>query len=135
MLSAGALARGRLLTRDGPALTQHAFSDFGRLLGTNAPIHDDPDYARETGFKGTIAQGMLLAAPYETWLCELFGEEAWLRGGRLALRFRSPAWAGDPVTMMLTILGVEEGRCTLAVESRCEGRTLLTGRASVAVDA
>lgn len=131
MLTRPALRAGLTLERTGPALTQEAFSAFGRLLGTDAPIHDDPAYACATGFKGTIAQGMLLAAPYETWLCEIFGEAAWLRGGKLSIRLRSPAWVGDQVRMTLCIREIGESACTLEVESRCGGRSLLTGSASL----
>ena len=123
---------GRVLERIGPPLTQEAFSSFGRLLGTNAPIHDDPAYARATGFGGTIAQAMLLTAPYESWLCELFGEEAWSRSGRIAVRFRSPAWEGDRVVMTMTVRDDAQGRCAFELESRCGDRTLLTGSASIA---
>ena len=131
MLTQGALRIGQVLERSGPPLTQAAFSDFGLLLGTNAPIHDDPEYARATGFGGTIAQGMLLTAPYESWLCELFGEEAWVQGGRIAARFRSPAWEGDRIVMTLQVLDITEGHCALELESRCGDRTLLTGSARV----
>jgi acyl dehydratase len=133
MLSHDSLRPGLVFEREGPALTQAAFSDFGRLLGTDAPIHNDPAYAKASGFGGTIAQGMLLAAPYESWLCELFGEAAWTAGGRIAVRLRSPAWAGDRVRMTLTVCGVANGVCTLAIESRCEDRCLLTGSATLAL--
>lgn len=131
MLTRAALRPGLVLERAGPALTQAAFSDFGLLLGTNAPIHDDPDYARATGFGGTIAQGMLLTAPYESWLCEIFGEAAWTQGGHLDVRFRGPAWAGEAVLMRLTVTAVTDEACSLDLESRCGERTLLTGSAGL----
>ena len=133
MLTLATLQPGCVLERVGPPLTQAAFSAFGLLLGTNAPIHDDPAYARATGFGGTIAQGMLLTAPYETWLFELFGETAWSRGGHIAVRFRSPAWEGERVVMTMTVRDATEGGCAFDLESRCGDRTLLTGSASVAV--
>ena len=121
------------LERAGPPLTQQAFSAFGKLLGTDAPIHDDPAYAEATPFGGTIAQGMLLAAPYEAWLCELFGEEAWARGGHIAVRLRNPARAGESVRMVMTVTESTAERCTLQIESLCGARCLLTGHATVAL--
>ncbi len=124
-----------VLERLGPALTQQAFSTFGRLLGTDAPIHDDPDYAQTTAFGGTIAQGMLLAAPYESWLCALFGTAAWTAGGRIAVRLRHPAWVGDAVLMRLSVSTLSDRQCEFDIESQCRGRTLLTGSASLVLPA
>ena len=43
-----------------------------------------------------ISQGPLLLACYETWFCELFGEDAWSRTGRLTAKFVSSRqdWRG-----------------------------------------
>ena len=56
MLSAPVVfAPGQRFERAGPPLTQEAFTEFGNLLCTDAPIHVDPAYARGTAFGGTIA--------------------------------------------------------------------------------
>jgi acyl dehydratase len=123
------LACGHTLHREGPLLTQAAFNDFGALLGTDAPIHVDPDYARQTPFGGTIAQGMLLLAPLETWLQELFGEAAWFRSGRLHARLLNPAVVGERATMHLTVTGRgASGVTALDFTLTCGERPLAAGK-------
>jgi acyl dehydratase len=123
---------GHTLSREGPLLTQEAFNDFGELLGTDAPIHVDPAYARQTPFGNTIAQGMLLLAPLESWLCELFGESAWFEGGHLHVRLLKPAVAGERVTMHLRAIEPTAANTTaLAFVLRCGERELATGKVSL----
>jgi acyl dehydratase len=61
MLNQTRLNAGQRLTRPGPALTLQAFTDFGRLLGTDAPIHNDPAYAAKTQFGSVISPGAAAA--------------------------------------------------------------------------
>lgn len=123
-----AFAIGQVLEREGPVLTQEAFNEFGALLGTDAPIHVDPDYARQTPFGGTIAQGMLLLAPLETWLCELFGEAAWFGGGHLHVRLLKPAVAGERATLRLTVTEQgPTGATALDFSLHCGERALAAG--------
>jgi acyl dehydratase len=127
-----ACAIGQVLLREGPVLTQASFNAFGTLLGTDAPIHIDPDYARQTPFGGTIAQGMLLLAPLEAWLCELFGEAAWFSGGRLHVRLLKPAMAGERVTMRLTVTAHDTHRATaLDFTLHCGERALAAGKVTL----
>lgn len=125
------LQTGQILTRPAPPLTQAAFSDFGALLGTDAPIHTDPAYAAATPFGGTIAQGMLLLAPFEPWLCELFGEAAWSQGGTLRARLLRPARAGNTVTLELQVTESRAGFTAFALRVICQGHDLARGEATV----
>jgi acyl dehydratase len=133
MLTPGRLEPGQRLTRPGPPLTLQAFADFGALLGTDAPIHNDPAYAAKTPFGSVIAQGPLLLASFETWFCELFGEEAWSRSGRLAAKFISPAKIGETVTLEMNVGETVEGRASFDLRVVHKDRLLAIGSATIKV--
>jgi 3-hydroxybutyryl-CoA dehydratase len=112
-------------------MTLEAFSAFGRLLGTDAPIHNDPAYAAKTPFGKVIAQGPLLLASFETWFCELFGEEAWSQTGQMAAKFVNPARIGDTVTLEI-VVGEKQGeRVQFEVRVLHDDRLLALGSASL----
>lgn len=127
------LVPGQRLTRSGPPLTLQAFTDFGALLGTDAPVHHDPAYAAKTQFGGVIAQGPLLLASFETWFCELFGEDAWSRTGILTAKFLNPARIGDAVTLEI-IVGERFGdRATFELRVVHQERLLALGTAAISL--
>lgn len=134
MLIYGRPAPGQRFARRGPPLTQQAFNDFGRLLGTDAPIHVDPDYAARTPFKRTFAQGMLLLAPFESWLCELFGEAAWTSGGSLKAKLLHPAMVDDVTGLEMQAGEMRDGYLPLELYVVCNGRLLAVGEAVVRLD-
>ncbi len=125
------LVVGQRLTRSGPPLSLKAFSTFGKLLGTDAPIHNDPEYAAKTPFGEVIAQGPLLLAPFESWLCEMFGAERWSVSGRIQGKFVSPAKAGDTTTLELVVQSIVSGRATFDLKVTCGERLLAVGEASI----
>lgn len=131
MLNQTRFEAGERLTRPGPPLTLQAFTDFGRLLGTDAPVHNDPAYAANTQFGSVIAQGPLLLASFETWFCELFGEDAWSRTGRLAAKFLNPARIGDAITLEIIVGEVVEGRTTFELRVVHDERLLALGSAAI----
>lgn len=131
MLTEHHLKAGLRLTRPGPPLTLQAFTDFGALLGTDAPVHNDPDYAAKTQFGGVIAQGPLLLASFETWFCELFGEDAWSRSGKLSAKFLSPARVGDRITLEMIVGETNEGRTTFELRVVHNERLLALGDAAI----
>lgn len=134
MLNSSRPTPGQCFTRPGSPLTQDAFNDFGRLLGTDAPIHVDPDYAAKTPFKRTFAQGMLLLAPFESWLCDLFGEEAWVNGGSLKAKLLHPAMVGDSTDLEMQAGEISNGRLTLELRILCAGKVLAVGEAAVRIN-
>lgn len=124
MLSIQELHVGQHFVCDGPRMTLEAFCDFGALLGTDAPIHCDPAYAAGTPFVDVIAQGPLLLAPFEGWMCELFGEEAWSRSGQIEIKFLVPGKVGSHVGLEMTVRDVAGDTVSFDVHARC-GETLL----------
>jgi len=131
MLNQTRLTPGQRLTRPGPPLTLQAFTDFGALLGTDAPVHNDPAYATKTQFGSVIAQGPLLLASFETWFCELFGEDAWSRTGRLTAKFLSPAGIGDAVTLEIIVGDAKEDSTTFELRVLHQDRLLALGTAAI----
>jgi acyl dehydratase len=131
MLNRDDLKAGLRLTRLGPPLTLQAFTDFGTLLGTDAPVHNDAAYATKTQFGCVIAQGPLLLARYESWICELFGEEAWSRSGRLTAKFLDPARIGETVTLEIVVGEKAGSRATFELRVVCGERLLALGNAAI----
>ena len=131
MLNQTRLTPGQRLTRPGPPLTLQAFTDFGDLLGTDAPVHNDPAYAAKTQFGSVIAQGPLLLAAFETWFCELFGEDAWSRTGTLTAKFLCPAGIGDAVTLEIIVGDTSDDRATFELRVTHQDRLLALGTAAI----
>jgi acyl dehydratase len=131
MLSRHDLKAGQRLTRPGPPLTLQAFTDFGALLGTDAPVHNDTAYAAKTQFGCVIAQGPLLLARYETWFCELFGEDTWSRSGRLTAKFLDPARIDEMVTLEMVVGEPVKGRAHFELRVVCGERLLALGKATI----
>ena len=132
MLNPG-FAPGQRLTRPGPPLTLQAFTDFGALLGTDAPVHNDPAYAAKTQFGSVIAQGPLLLASFETWFCELFGEDAWSQTGIVTAKFLNPARIGDAVTLEIIVGDTFGDRATFELRVLHQDRLLALGTAAISL--
>ncbi len=79
-------------------VTEASLDLFREISGDNNPLHCDADYARERGFKGRVAYGMLTASFYS----QLVG--VWLPGELCLLnevdaQFRRPVYPGDLLTV------------------------------------
>jgi acyl-CoA thioesterase FadM len=72
-----------------------------------------------------------LLASFETWFCELFGEEAWSQTGQMAAKFVNPARIGDTVTLEI-VVGEKQGeRVQFEVRVLHDDRLLALGSASL----
>ncbi|MBU2609005.1 MAG: MaoC family dehydratase [Chloroflexi bacterium] len=101
------------------------------------PIHIDEDFAKKTPLGGTIAHGMLILAYISQMMTAAFGRD-WLSGGKLDVRFKSPARPGDTITVSGEIQRVEkiEGRSLVRCAVDCHnqhGEPVITGEAMVKV--
>lgn len=81
-------------------------------------IHAD-DVARRYGFRGGLVPGVTVYGYLAGMLTDTLGE-AWVGGGRTAVRFRSPCYEGDGLEMRLYRDG--------ALEVAVAGATCVTGR-------
>jgi 3-hydroxybutyryl-CoA dehydratase len=102
------------------------------------PIHIDEDFAKKTPLGGTIAHGMLILAYVSQMMSAAFGR-SWLAGGKLNVRFKTPARPGDTITVSGRISRIEkgEGQTLIHCDVLCRnqnGETVITGGTSVRVE-
>lgn len=117
-------------------LTQERINAYADASGDHNPIHLDEVFARGTPFGGTIAHGMLTLALIGEMMQSSFGAE-WSNTGRLKVRFKAPARAGDTVTASAQMTKRnDDGSVEYAVRCANErDETLIEGRATVLVAA
>ncbi|MEJ5375132.1 MAG: MaoC family dehydratase [bacterium] len=75
---------------------------FGRITRDYNPVHYEPRFAQEKGFRGLICHGLLVGS----MICEPGGQWAWLASG-MSFRFLRPVYVGDTVTCYMEILEVD----------------------------
>ncbi|MBP7691906.1 MAG: hypothetical protein KA764_08315 [Anaerolineales bacterium] len=106
-------------------LTQTDFDRFAALSGDDNPIHVDPAFAARSRFGRPVAHGMLLYSV----LC---GAVSRFLPGALqieqTLKFPTPTYADEPLTVRLAVTGAAAGQLELATlifhthgDLACEG--------------
>ena len=120
----------KLVTQPNINLYAEASQDFN-------PIHIDEDFAKKTPLGGTIAHGMLILAYVSEMMSIAFGR-SWLAGGKLNVRFKTPARPGDTITVSGKICKLDKGgeqtfiNCDVLCSNQ-KGETIITGVAKVEV--
>ncbi len=113
--------------------TQDDFDRFAALSGDRNPIHVDPGYAAVTRFGRTVAHGMLLYSA----ICGVVADA--FPGGvqqDQSLVFPAPTYAGEQMTIRVTVLAAEGESRRLAVEiTDPAGAATCTGETSLRWDA
>jgi acyl dehydratase len=86
-------------------------------------IHTDEDWARQKGFRTTLAQGMMSTAYVSEMMTRLLGA-GFVKGGTLSMAFIKPVYAGDRLTAHGVVKGMRpEGSATrVVVEVWCENQ-------------
>ncbi|MFS0783988.1 MaoC family dehydratase [Bacillus sp. 1P06AnD] len=85
-------------------LTSEDIKEYASLSGDHNPIHIDETAARNSGFNGIVAHGLLSMAK----LWGILSDEAVPEGisiVRHSLRFISPVHAGEEVSLHISSLG------------------------------
>ena len=118
-------------------ITQEKINNYAEASQDFNPIHIDEDFARKTAAGGTIAHGMLILSYASQMMTNAFGK-SWLAGGRLNVRFKTPARPGDTVTISGKIdkLDQNEGQTLISCNVLCSnqnGETIIVGEARVEV--
>jgi len=129
------LKPGDVFVADVPSISQETINAFGAILGTNGPIHTDPEFAKKTPLKGVVVQGMLVLAPLHELMCRLFGAETWLRTGRVDTKIVSYTRPGDATRFEIKIEEVDERGARLSFACvKDTATTVVVGSASVSFD-
>ena len=120
----------RIVTQQNINLYAEASQDFN-------PIHIDEDFAKKTPLGGTIAHGMLILAYVSQMMTAAFGR-SWLAGGKLNVRFKTPARPGDTLTVSGKVrkLDKKNGQTLVNCDVRCsnqKGESIIVGEAQVEV--
>jgi len=108
---------------------------FGRLIGDYNPLHFEQAYAERTRFRGRISHGMLTASLISTAL----GMKLPGPGGvylRQDADFLRPVVAGDTVTVIVEVTGINVERRRIVLRTECYNQRdekVLTGEAELLV--
>ncbi|HEY8481541.1 MAG TPA: MaoC family dehydratase [Spirillospora sp.] len=117
-------------------VTQEMVNDFGRVGGSDGPIHTDPEVARPL-FGGTIAQAMFLLDPVVQVMVGLSDLDHWYARGKIEAKFVGTTLVGDTVTITGTVAetwtddkGTAIARCRFTGTAGEERRTVLVAEAT-----
>ena len=135
VLKVSELQEGMLIPAVTRSIIQRNINLYAQASKDFNPIHIDEDFARKTPLGGTIAHGMLVLAYVSHMMTVAFGR-AWLSGGGLNVRFKTPARPGDTITVSGRVLKIERGENRISV--RCDvlcqnqnGEAIITGEATL----
>jgi len=112
------------------------FQTYGEASGDGNPMHTDEEYARDLGYPGVFAQGMLIMAFAAKYVADLAGAGSIQR---IQSRFRKQTWPGETLRFSATVTKkAEEGGkklVTLDIKgTNLEGEEKLLGEAVVVAE-
>ena len=114
------------LAREVGPITRTDIVKFAGAGGDFNPVHHDEEVARGAGFPSVFAMGMLTAGLLGDFVASWLGLAA---VGRFAVRFVSPVWPGDTLSLAAGQVVQEQCRITAALtvtageERRVSGET------------
>ncbi|HYB71421.1 MAG TPA: MaoC family dehydratase [Candidatus Bathyarchaeia archaeon] len=86
-------------------------------------IHTDEGWARQKGFRTTLAQGMMSTAYVSEMMTRFLGA-GFVKGGTMSMAFIKPVYAGDRLTVRGVVREIrpEEGATRVVVEVWCQNQ-------------
>lgn len=113
-------------------VTDHDIALFAEVSTDRNPVHLDESYALDTLFGGRIAHGMLTASLVSAVIGEQLPGHGTVYLGQ-TLKFVAPVRPGDRVCAEVTVASIDHAkrRVTLTTVCHIDGRTVLTGEATV----
>lgn len=116
-------------------ISSEMFDAFRAVTCDTNPLHCDADYAKNNGFKGRVAYGMLTASFLST-LAGVFlpGERSIIQS--VDVRFPRPVYEGDKLLVRGTVTEIHESvrQITVAVEIKNQrDESVLKGKMKVGV--
>lgn len=104
-------------------ITQQQMDQFAEITGGTGKIHVDPEYAKNTAFKGTLVHGLFLVAMIEKELTEQLPE--YESRGNLQVTFVKPVKADQSFTISGETYEEKDGlKVSLVTEN---GETAVSG--------
>ena len=92
---------------------------YANASGDDNPIHQDEDYARESGAPTVFAMGMLPAGYLATAVSGWVGGPQHLR--RYKVRFTTRVWPEDEIVCTGRVVSIEDGLVKMTIEARRRG--------------
>lgn len=127
----------RLIVGSSAALTRLVTADdiaaFGRITGDTNPVHEDDEYARARGFRGRIAQGMLVAGQISGVLGTLLPGPGSIYVNQ-TLSFKAPVYVGDRITATATVVHIRADKPIITLSTSCtnqDGEVVIQGQAVI----
>ncbi len=114
-------------------LTDEMASLFIELSGDNNLLHTDESFARQKGFAGRVAQGMMLVSFFSRLVGKNFLGNNNLYVSQSA-KFRQPVVVGEKIIVSGVVKGKVESIKTLTIETiirHNQGEVAVTGEAVV----
>jgi acyl dehydratase len=106
-LDLGVVTVGQELAPIEKYMTQEKINIYIDAVEDYNPIHVDPEYAKNTVFKSTIAPGYQFIAYLSELMARDFGEK-WITGGSMELRLLRPVFPKDTLTVGAKIVEKKE---------------------------
>lgn len=119
-------------------ITQEKINKYAEASGDFNPLHIDPEFAKTTMYKGTIAHGLMSVAFLSEMMSRWAGS-VWMAGpSQMEVAFLAPVRPGDTVTAKgkVTDKSVEDGKVRFTCEIWCEnqeGQKVIAGKSQVVV--
>jgi 3-hydroxybutyryl-CoA dehydratase len=129
-----AIRAGEIITQIHKQMTQEIINKWADVVEDYNPLHVDPEYAKKTKFKSTIAHGPLLISYISEMMSNWLGI-GWIEGGKLFdIKFNAPVKPKDKITIGGQVKEkriVEKEKiieCEVFIENQ-EGVKVVVGRA------
>ena len=100
-------------------VSKEDFIAYADASGDDNPIHQNEDYARQSGAPTVFAMGMLNAGYLAKAVSDWFGGPHHLR--RFKVRFTNRVWPGDEVVCTGTVTAIEDGLVKVTVSAARRG--------------
>src|SRR5882672_6587072 len=115
------VAVGQELPSLAKELTQRRIDVFSGVKPRS--IHTDEDWARQKGFRTTLAQGMMSTAYVSEMMTRLLGA-GFIKGGTMSVAFVKPVYTGDHLTVRGVVkeMRPEKEATRVVVEVWCENQ-------------
>ena len=107
---------------------------FAEVSGDENPLHLNPEYAKETIFKGCIAHGILTASFISTVIGTRMPGPGCIYVAQ-NLKFKAPVRAGDMVKAVCTVTELNKNRKLVEIKTQCfvGHRLVVDGNATIMV--